>query len=248
MLTEERHNIILNEIDKKKVVYVSELVKLLASSESTIRRDLVTLHRAYKLKKVHGGATAFKKKINTQEEGVSIRKAINIEDKLKIAELAATQIHNGDFIYLDAGTTTELMINFLYDDLNVVFVTNGIEHARKLIKRGFKTHILAGKIKFTTEAIVGIDAVNSISKYNFTKGFFGANGVSKEKGFTTPDMSEAYIKEEAFKRCNKAYVLVDKLKFNEISSITFARVEQSILITTNLKDKEYRKLTQVMEV
>ena len=40
MLTEERHKLILEELKKNSVVYVSELVKMLDTSESTIRRDL----------------------------------------------------------------------------------------------------------------------------------------------------------------------------------------------------------------
>ena len=40
MLTEERHKLILEELRNNSVVYVNELVKMLDTSESTIRRDL----------------------------------------------------------------------------------------------------------------------------------------------------------------------------------------------------------------
>ena len=56
MLTEERHKLILEELNKNSVVYVNELVKMLDTSESTIRRDLNYLNSKGKLKKVHGGA------------------------------------------------------------------------------------------------------------------------------------------------------------------------------------------------
>ncbi len=58
MFTEERFNIILRELKVKGIVSVTDLVKLLDASESTIRRDLNTLDSEGLLKKIHGGAIA----------------------------------------------------------------------------------------------------------------------------------------------------------------------------------------------
>lgn len=55
MLAEERFNRILNIVEEKKSVTVTELTELLDTSESTIRRDLTTLDKRKKLIKVHGG-------------------------------------------------------------------------------------------------------------------------------------------------------------------------------------------------
>lgn len=54
MLTEERHKLILEELRNNSVVYVNELVKMLDTSESTIRRDLNYLDEVGKLKKFMG--------------------------------------------------------------------------------------------------------------------------------------------------------------------------------------------------
>ena len=51
MFTEERFNIILQELKTKGIVSVTELVKLLDASESTVRRDLNALHNDGLLKK-----------------------------------------------------------------------------------------------------------------------------------------------------------------------------------------------------
>ena len=56
MLTEKRHSLILSMLEEKGALSVTELVEQLNTSESTIRRDLVTLDRGGWLKKVHGGA------------------------------------------------------------------------------------------------------------------------------------------------------------------------------------------------
>lgn len=52
MLTQDRYRAILDLLEEKNSVTVSELTKLLDSSESTIRRDLSALDEMGKLTKV----------------------------------------------------------------------------------------------------------------------------------------------------------------------------------------------------
>ncbi len=248
MLSEERHKLILEKVKNESVVYLNDLVKYLNTSESTIRRDLIALDKAGLLKKVQGGATALKDiSINTLDDIVENRKSLNMEEKFKIAKYAASLIKDNDLVYLDAGTTTELMINFI-NNTKAIFVTNGIVHARNLIKKNCTTYILGGELKLSTEAIVGAETVKSLRKYNFTKGFFGANGVDLERGFSTPDIKEAMVKEEALIRSKKRYVLCDKSKFDEISSITFADIQDAEIITTKLDNYKYRNKAEILEV
>lgn len=248
MLTQERHALILEKLEKESVVYLSDLMNLLDASESTIRRDLNYLDKAGLLKKVHGGATSLNSKlINTTEFEVEVRQGINKEEKIAIAKYAASLIKNDDLIYIDSGTTTELMIDFI-EAKGATFVTNGIGHAKKLIHKNLTTYILGGELKLATEAIIGIEAINSLRKYNFTKGFFGANGIDIERGFTTPDIREAMVKEEALKKSKLSFVLADNSKFNEISSITFGEISNTTIITTKLEDIRFKKVTKIVEV
>ena len=248
MLSEERHKLILEKVKNESVVYLNDLVKYLNTSESTIRRDLIALDKAGLLKKVHGGATALKDiSVNTLDDIVENRKSLNMEEKFKIAKYAASLIKDNDLVNLDAGSTTELMINFV-NNTKAIFVTNGIVHARNLIKKNCTTYILGGELKLSTEAIVGAETVKSLRKYNFTKGFFGANGVDLERGFSTPDIKEAMVKEEALIRSKKRYVLCDKSKFDEISSITFADIQDAEIITTKLDNYKYRNKAEILEV
>lgn len=244
MIIEERHRIILEELNKNGIVTLADLTVLLDSSESTIRRDLNSLHNDGKLKKVHGGAVSIGDNYSKSDYKVTIRKEINHDEKDKIAKVAAELIEEGDVIYIDAGTTTELLIHYLTDK-NITVVTNGISHAKKLLDKNIKTFILGGEIKNLTEAIVGVKAVKDIQSYNFSKGFFGANGVSEKEGCTTPDISEAMIKSEAIKHCKEPYVLVDESKINEASFVTFCKVEDVTIITNNLG--EYKFNSKVIE-
>lgn len=233
MFTEERHNIILRELKIKGMISVNDLVKLLNTSESTIRRDLNALDSEGLLKKIHGGATLVGEKASRHDYKVNVRKSLNLDEKRKIAIHAASLIQDEDVIYIDAGTTTELIIEFI-SNTNITAVTNGIVHAKKLLEKNIKTFILGGEIKDVTEAIIGSNAVLDLKKYNFSKGFFGANGISNENGYTTPDVTEGMVKAEALRRCKKAYVLADESKLDQVSFVTFGNIEDATLITNKL--------------
>ncbi len=235
MFTEERQDIILRELKMQGIVSVTYLTDLLQASESTIRRDLIYLHNKGMLKKVHGGAVLIEENC-IDDSKVNVRKALNLNDKKKIALSASSLIEENDVIYIDAGTTTELLIDCIKLK-NISVVTNGIVHAKKLLEKGINTYILGGKIKATTEAVVGSKAVYDVNKYNFTKGFFGTNGISNEKGYTTPDIEEGMVKRAAVKRCRNAYILADVSKCERISFVTFAEIDECSLITTGLNDK-----------
>lgn len=247
MLTDERLNEILQLVNQKGSITVTELTELLGASESTIRRDLNTLHREGKLLKVHGGATSLAATYHTKDDSVSNRMELNRPEKLEIARYAASIVQPHDFIYLDAGTTTELMIPFLpIEDIQVV--TNGLRHAVLLSQRGITTYLLGGRVKGTTEAIVGSQALSSLELFHFTIGFFGANGISMQAGFTTPEMSEALIKKEAVNKCKTSYVLADPSKFDQISSISFGTLENSFIITTATEKKTYQELSNLISI
>lgn len=247
MLTEERYSIILDYLAEKRVATVTELTTLLESSDSTVRRDLHALHRMGKLCKVHGGATALENNYLSREEDVPTKTDMCIEEKRRIARYAAALIEPDDFVYLDAGTTTLQMIDFL-TEARATYITNGIQHAAKLTARGFVAFIIGGRLKSTTEAIIGTEAIRSLSYTNFNKGFFGTNGISTKAGFATVDFSEANVKREAFSRCNQRFVLADNSKFKRVFPVSFAPLNGATIITDKLTDPKYRELTTIIEV
>ena len=237
MLQEERYRIILAELERRGAVKVAELAEQLDLSESTVRRDINELAAEGKLRKVFGGAVAFERerKIKTVEEYMADKAFYCVREKESIARYAASLIDDNDFVYIDAGTTTEYMIEYITAK-DATFVTNALSHAVGLARKGFKVYIIGGLIKSVTEAIIDSEAIISLSKYNFTKGFFGTNGLSSDRGFTTPDVREADIKNFAMRRCAKKFVLCDSSKFNKISKATFAAGSDITVITDKITE------------
>ena len=146
MLTQQRHEIILKLLKEKGSITVTEVRDLLDTSESTVRRDIKALDKEGKLEKVFGGAVEAGQKVTAHEYTVAQKNELNCDAKQKIAEYAASLIEPDDFVFLDAGTTTAHMIDFIRAT-SAVFVTNAVAHAQRLASRGFKVILVGGELK-----------------------------------------------------------------------------------------------------
>lgn len=244
---EKRHQEILKLLEKKQSVTLHELMEVFHASESTIRRDLTALHDQGKLFKVFGGAVTLEEKFNTRDEKVSQREEKNRKEKIKIARYAAAMIKKDDFVFIDAGTTTGHMIDFV-EERAVTYVTNGITHARRLAERGFKTIIIGGELKESTEAVVGNEAMKNLEKYNFTLGFFGANGISRKLGYMTPDVGEALVKQKAMEKSCRRYVLCDACKFGDVSSVTFGEFMDAVILTDYIPKDAFENCSNIISI
>ena len=247
MFAEERQREILSLVIENKSMTVEELTKRLNASESTIRRDLAQLDRMGRLNKVHGGATVIDRGYVLEDQAVAEKSAKNPDEKKRIAVYAAGLIGEKDFVYIDAGTTTDRLID-CRSETRAVFMTNSIAHARKLALKGCHVILPEGELKVISEAIVGPQTAESLKKYHFTIGFFGTNGVTDDTGFTTPEIGEATVKRAALKQCAVRYVLCDSSKFEQISPVTFAGFQDAFIITDRIKDPKYRKYQHITEV
>lgn len=244
MLSEQRYTMILELLEEKRSITVAELSEVLNISESTARRDIIALDKAGRLTKVFGGAVAADNIFLPLEPTVAQKTEIFKDEKIQIAKYAASLVNENDFVFLDAGTTTGYMIDFL-EGTSADFVTNAVAHAQKLASKGKRVLLIGGELKGSTEAIVGTNAVLALKDYHFTKGFFGANGISKTAGLTTPDMNEALVKKTAMGQCMESFIVSDHSKFNVVSSVTFASLSD-IRILTNEMPEEYTDIKCIL--
>lgn len=196
MLTEERHEKIMRLVNTSGAVSVQDLVSFLNISESTVRRDLLTLDREGRLRRVHGGATTLRDDslYEADMENLQDKYSIHMSEKRRIAQYAARLIHKEDFVYLDAGSTTEQLVEFLAGS-EATFVTNSIPLAQKLGRIGGRVYIVPGRVKGDTEAIVGSEMRDMIGRYHFTKGFLVPTALQSIPAARRPMMKRPFVKE-----------------------------------------------------
>lgn len=247
ILKSKRKLLIMEKLSHDKFVRLDDLVSLLDTSESTIRRDLDELESEQKLHRVHGGAEL---PHSLQEEFTNQQKSIkNIQEKMQVARKAASLISNDDVIFVDAGTTNELLLGYLNQD-NLTVVTNSIHHAAKLVDKNIQTIIIGGHVKKSTDASIGAVAYEQIKQLNFDKAFLGINGIDEEF-LTTPDMEEAVIKKTVIKNARKSYIVTDSSKIGRVSFAKVDKIENATIITNQSSGalmKKIKENTRVIEV
>ncbi|MBM7616923.1 DeoR family fructose operon transcriptional repressor [Weissella uvarum] len=228
----ERYDKILKLLKKRQRLSVNELADLLLVSKSTLRRDLAHLEANQQVRRIHGGVELVNDQPAVAEPTLLEKQGNNRVAKQAIAQQAVKLLQGGENIYLDAGTTTDAMIPLLADIRpSVTVVTNSVNHAAKLADLGIAVLMIGGRLKLTTNAIIGTDALSQIQQLTFDVSFLGINGVSLQQGYTTPDLEEAAMKRHVMQRSRQAIVLADTSKFKRDDFSKVADLSAAMLIT-----------------
>jgi len=230
MIAENRWDRIVAIVEERNSCSVKELAEELNMSEATIRRDIVALDKAGKIQKVHGGVLKLRDSFVLTDQTVSEKQILHPAEKDLIGKYASSLIQENAFVYIDAGTTTEALARHIAVQ-SATYVTNSLTIARILLLKGMHVIMPGGRIKNSTEAMIGSETVDVLRSFNFSIGFFGANGVNETNGFMTPELNEAMVKKTAMHQCRVRYVLCDHSKFSVISPITFAGFNEALIIT-----------------
>lgn len=248
MLADDRLSAIVRMVTEAGSMSVADLAEALDVTASTIRRDLQTLDRVHRLAKVHGGATSLERAHIARDLTIPERSELHVDDKRAIVRAAACLIEPGSFVYIDSGSTTLQLVSCVPADADVAYVTNSVGHARRLMERGCRVMVTGGELKPETEALVGPDATAMLARYRFACGFWGANGISKKHGMTSPDPLEAEVKRVAMGQASRRYVLADASKFGMEAAVSFATLDDAEIITAGDVPDEYAHLSNLVRV
>jgi DeoR family fructose operon transcriptional repressor len=100
--------------------------------------------------------------------------------------------------------------------------------------------ILGGRVRRKTMAAVDDWNLRLLSEIHVDVAFLGANGFSRERGFTTPDPAEAVGKRALIAAARRAVVLADHTKVGNDYFSRFAQFSQvDTLITDSGIDGEF---------
>lgn len=210
----ERCLAILEILQKQHKVEVGTLAKKFNISEMTIRRDLNTLAQQYNITRTHGGAVLGNqpvvRMISFDESRIAHK-----EEKEKIAALAASMIKNGQRIFIDAGSTTRIILNYLDEDTRAVVVCNHLKVAEHALRfHSLSVIMLGGDMIRITNCSSGPVAEEQLKKYQLDIAFIGAAAVGTDGKLYDGYSPEARLKSSIFAVAKRVYVLVDSSKIN----------------------------------
>ncbi len=230
MLAEERRGRILEVLDAKGSVSVTELHRQLNVSRETIRRDITQLANENRLRKTHGGALSHA----SMEPSLTERMSVNIEGKRRIAEVAADLVPDGCSLIIDSGSTTQCLADSLLMHRDLSVYTNDLQIAGKLYGRnGNQVYMVGGEVNENEGSTFGSDALAMIGNYFADFAFLGVSAISQSAWLTDYSRSAAELRSAMIAQAKTSVLLADKSKFNITASVKIKNADKASLMITD---------------
>jgi DeoR family fructose operon transcriptional repressor len=232
MYAEERQLWIVERARAGGRVEVAALAEELGVTTETVRRDLTTLERHALLRRVHGGAIPIERL--GFEPALAARDSVLTAEKERIARLALAELPDEGTILLDAGTTTARLADALPPDRELVVLTNSLPIAMSLsVRPNLTVLMLGGRVRGRTQAAVDAWALQALADSYVDVAFIGTNGISPERGLTTPDTTESAVKRAMIRAARRSVVLADHTKVGQDHLSRFATLDAIDTIITD---------------
>lgn len=216
MISDQRQQMIINQLENLGAVTVSDLVKEFGVSEMTIRRDLDILENQGLLRRVHGGAVS--QRGRSYEPPFMLRTSENVDNKKRIGEVAADLVQNGDSISLDVGTTTLEIARNLRSKQDLTVITPSLQIANELINHtGIRLILTGGVIRPGELSMIGHLAERIFEEFFIDKLFLGAGAVDLKIGISEYNIDDTLVKRAMIKNAKKVILVADSTKFHRVA-------------------------------
>ncbi|MCF7943543.1 MAG: DeoR/GlpR family DNA-binding transcription regulator [Spirochaetia bacterium] len=215
---------------------ISEISKRMGVSPMTTRRDIEILSNQGIVKVLHG-AVVYKQTASTSslsDYTLTVAENQNIDKKKEIGRYAASFIEENDVVFLDAGSTTEFLAQFLPTEYPFTVICYAINIFLAVAGHKNINVILSGGIYDRKTTILHPSNCCEILKNNRThKAFISAGGLHSKLGVTCANQGECDMKKAAIRSTVESYLLIDSTKFYNVLACFFANPESFSHIITN---------------
>ncbi len=221
-LLDKRGKLTLNQLD----TYFPDV------SQMTLRRDLLQLEQAGRIIRVRGGAMSVKEVQKVSSEPYAKKTAMHTDEKIRIAQKAASLIEENCSLFIDGGTTAMCLAKEL-PDINIHVFTNGLAVAIELAqKKNLNVTMLGGQVMKENLSTASPVAKSYFENTNFELAIISASAFTPENGFSCGSMVEADLLKMTRQKAKAMYMMLDSSKIGKIMPHTFARLEDiDVLIT-----------------
>ncbi|MEP7143644.1 MAG: DeoR/GlpR family DNA-binding transcription regulator [Ferruginibacter sp.] len=231
MLKEERHKIILREINLHNKVLTSDLGELLDVSEDTIRRDLNELDELEMILKVHGGGMSktFHYPFNVQNPVYAL------EAKQAIAQKVIALFKKDMLILLEGGTTIMEIAKQIPPDLHATFLTVCPRVAIALAEHeNIDVITIGGRLSKNSNIHTGASVINELAAIKTDLCIIGTNGISVADGLTDSDWEVVQVIKAMIRTARKTAVVCIAEKFNSVQKIKITGITGVDYVITEL--------------
>ncbi|HEY6606981.1 MAG TPA: DeoR/GlpR family DNA-binding transcription regulator [Gaiellaceae bacterium] len=229
---QERLQRVLEMLETRDSVHVTELAKAFSVSEVTVRSDLTVLAKQGLVARVRGGVRPLQQ--GQSEVGFDLRLRLEVDGKRAIARAAAAMVDEGEAVAIDASTTGYYLALELRAKRELVVVTNGLLVATALADApGITVLVTGGLLRLSAMSLVGDLGTDVLRTTRINKGFLGARGLSLERGLMDLNPDEVRIKQEMADACEQVFGIFDGTKWHRSALLAFVATEDLAGIVTD---------------
>ncbi|MDQ2847744.1 MAG: DeoR/GlpR family DNA-binding transcription regulator [Actinomycetota bacterium] len=229
---DERRRQILDHARGSGHIEVTELADRLAVAAETIRRDLKLLEDHGLVRRTHGGA--YPVESAGFETSIDLRSGSKVGEKRRIATAAVDELADAETVYIDEGFTPQLIAEKLaIVERPLTVVTSSLASAGLLASTHHTTIMLGGRVRGRTLATVDHWATEMLADLVIDLAVLGANGISRDRGLTTPDPAVAAVKKTVAQSARRRIFVGIHTKFGVTSFCRFADVRDFATLITD---------------
>jgi DeoR family fructose operon transcriptional repressor len=232
MFQGERRARIMKQVVERGRVDVGELAEEFGVTGETIRRDLTELQRERLVRRVHGGAVPWRGSVIVPR--LDVREGQNVEEKRRIAAAAMAEVPQAGSLIIDSGSTALHLADLLDRDRDLTVITNHVPIIRSLATTERPDVIvLGGALRRRTMAFVDETGVETLRGITVDVAFIGCDGMSPERGFTTPYREEVSVKRAMMGAARRVVMMFDHSKVGNEQLFRFADMDEVDIIYTD---------------
>lgn len=236
MWHEERHTRIRDLLSTSGQVSVERIVTELGVSRETIRRDLVELAARGEIRRVHGGAV-----LTCDEPPIAVRHATRVREKRAIARKVASLVESGQTIFMDAGSTMNLVAEALATRTGLTIVTNAVDVAARFASRpGNDVHLLGGRFDAQIGCTNGSGTIAEIGRYQPHMVILSPVGIDAKAGASSFEMEEAEIARAMCANARRIVIAADHSKIGVRSRVAWCPADRIDLLVTDRRAEKSR--------
>ena len=211
MLAMDRRAVILDRIQKKTSVRVTELAEEFQVTEETIRRDLEKLESEGYVTRTYGGAVLAQN--NASDLSIHVRETQNLEGKRRIARKVADMIGDNETLMLDSSTTSMFVARNIRK--KVTIITNSVRIPQEVAALENIEIIVGtgGTLRPSIMSLIGTAAETALDRYYVNKAIIGCKAFDLGQGTFEPHEREAFVKKKMRQNAEKVIVVADHTKF-----------------------------------
>ncbi|WP_116085471.1 DeoR/GlpR family DNA-binding transcription regulator [Tropicimonas sp. IMCC34011] len=222
-----RQTEILARVESLGFVTIESMAEEFDVSAQTVRRDIILLSDAGLLQRFHGGAGIGSGGIGATETvrlDHEHKRGVAIDEKQRVAEMAADLLPEGASLFVDVGTTCEITAIALNRRPGFRIFTNSMRVALAFDPAAHDVNVLGRKVEGRDGSLVGEEIMLSLAALRVDCALIGCSAVDVDGRVMDFDLSKIAVKKAAMNAATRKFLIATPSKFGRTALSAFADV------------------------